>query len=252
MPSAREAAPHDLITGTLRLAAYAAIFSPILYIAVTLLHPDGVGNDHPAVFREYAMSRSWTAIHLLQFVTQMTALFGLGGIAASVVRLQERGRLLALLGMILAAASVPATVALLGVDGIALGRAARAWVAEGGAVGSPSFAAASAIRWFEESMNAMQGLTLGATAALTGAAMVRGSARPRWLGWIGVLVGIAVFIDATLIAETGFSEVAQTWFLARNPGLWVWTTIAGMWMWRGLRRSEGSGSAAVPLSGEMS
>ncbi len=238
MLAAPEAPRHDLATRALRTAAYASVFGPILYIAVTLLHPGGVGNDHPAVFRAYAESRSWTAVHLGQFATQMVALLGLGGIAASILRLQERGRLSALLALITTAASVPATVALLGVDGIALGRAARAWVAAGASTGSATFAAAEAIRWLEESMNAMQGLALGVTAALAGAAMLRGSAYPRWVGWLGVIIGVAVFVDAILIAVTGFSVVAQTWFLSRNPGLWAWTMIAGVLMWRRLLRPE--------------
>jgi hypothetical protein len=52
---------------------------------------------------------------------------------------------------------------------------------------------------------------------------------------IGGAIGIAVLIGAILIAETGFSPTAQSWVLARNPALWIWTAVAGVLMWRRLR-----------------
>ena len=130
-----------------------------------------------------------------------------------------------LLAVGLAAASIPTAVVLQAVDGIALKRAVDAWVAEGGTVGSASFAAARAIRWVEEGLNAVLGLTLGSTVILAGAAMVRGAVYPRWMGWTGAAIGIGVLISAILVAETGFSLIAQAWVLARNPALWIWTAI---------------------------
>ena len=90
------------------------------------------------VFREYAMARTWVAIHLAQFAAMVVGLVGLAGLAASMLRLQENGRLLALLAVGLAAASIPIAVALQFVDGSALKRAVDAWVAEGGTGGRPA------------------------------------------------------------------------------------------------------------------
>lgn len=232
--SDRAASRKTLASRALTLAAAAAIIGPLVYVPVTLLHPGGVGNDHPAIFRHYAMSQAWVAIHLAQLAAMVVGLIGIAGLAASELRSQEQGRLLALLAVGLAAASIPTAVALQVVDGIALKRAVDGWVAEGGAVGSASFAAAKVVRWLEEGFNAVFGLTLGLSVTLAGAAMARGATYPRWVGWIGGALGVAVVIGAVLIAETGFSPTAQTWYLARNPALWIWTATAGVLLWRRL------------------
>jgi hypothetical protein len=235
-PSDRAVSRQTLASRALALAAAAAVIGPLVYVVVTLFHPPGVeANDHPVVFREYALSQTWIAIHLAQLAGLVVGLIGVAGLAASMLRHQEHGRLLALLAVGLAAASIPSAVVLQVVDGIALKRAVDAWVAAGGTLGSASFAAAEAMRWLEEGFNAVFGLTLGLAVILVGAAMVRGAVYPHWVGWIGGAIGIAVVIDAILIAETGFSPTAQTWFLARNPALWLWTAVAGVLMWRRLR-----------------
>jgi hypothetical protein len=181
MPSDLAVSRKTLASRSLSLAAAAAVIGPLLYVAVTLLHPPGVANDHPATFRQYAVSHAWVAIHLAQLTCLVAGLVGIAGLAASMLRLQEQGRLLALLAVGFAAASIPTAVALQAVDGIALKRAVDAWVAAGGTVGSASFAAARAIRWIEEGLNAVLGLTLGSAAVLAGAAMVRGAVYPRLL-----------------------------------------------------------------------
>jgi hypothetical protein len=178
----------------------------------------------------------------------VAGLVGLAGVALSMFRLQEKGRLLALLAVGLALASIPTAVVLQAVDGIALKRAVDAWVAEGGTVGSASFTAARAVRWVEEGLNAMLGLTMGSAAILAGTAMVRGRGTfyPRLLGWIGVAIGIGVLIGAVIIAETGFSPVAQVWVLVRNPALWIWTAVLGVLMWRRLGLYGSTLPASLP------
>ncbi len=244
-PSDHAVSRNTLASGALSLAAAAAVIGPLVYVAVTLFHPPGIeANDHPVVFREYAMAQTWIAIHLVQLVGLVLGLIGIAGLAASVLWLQQNGRLLALLAVGLAGASIPSAVVLQAVDGIALKRAVDAWVATGGTVGSASFAAATAMRWLEEGMNAVFGLTLGLAVILVGAAMVRGAVYPHWVGWIGAAIGIAVLINAVLIAETGFSPIAQAWVLARNPALWIWTAVAGVLMWRRLRLLDATAPTA--------
>jgi hypothetical protein len=225
-----------LAAGALSVAAVAAVVGPLAYVVVTLFHPPGAPeNDHPAVFREYAMSQTWIAIHLLQLAALVLALIGIAGLAGSILRLQQHGRVLALLALGFAAAGIPLAAVLQAVDGITQKRMVDAWVAAGGTVDSAGFAAAQAVRWLEEGVNAVFSLDLGVAVMLVGAAMVRGAVYPRWVGWIGGAIGIAVVIQAILVAETGFSPAAQTWILARNPGLWIWTAVAGVLLWRRCR-----------------
>jgi hypothetical protein len=241
-PSEGAVSRKTLASSALSLAAAAAVIGPLVYVAVTLFHPPGVeANDHPEVFREYALAQTWVAVHLVQLAGLVVGLIGIAGLAASMLRLQENGRLLALLAVGLAAASIPSAVVLQAVDGIALKRAVDAWVAAGGMVGSASFAAATTMRWLEEGLNAVFGLTLGLATMLVGAAMVRGRVYPHWVGWIGGAIGLAVSSHAIIVAETGFSPTAQTWILARNPALWIWTAVAGVLMWRRLRLLDARG-----------
>ncbi len=244
MPSDRAVSQRTLAARAFSLAAAAAVIGPLFYVAVTLLHPPGIANDHPATFRQYAVAQTWIEIHLAQLAALVVGLVGIAGLAASMLRLQEKGRLLALVAVSFAATSIPIAVVLQSVDGIALKRAVDAWVAEGGTVGSASFAAARAIRWVEEGLNAVLGLTLGLAVILAGAAMVRGAVYPRLLGWVGAAIGIGVLIGAIIVAETGFSPTAQVWVLARNPALWLWTAVAGVLMWRRLRLLD----ATFPIS----
>jgi hypothetical protein len=147
----------------------------------------------------------------------------------------REGHLLALLAVGLTATRDPAAVALQVVDGLALKRAVDAWVAAGSTEGSASFAAAEAMRWLEEAFNAIFSLSLGLAAILVSVAMVRGETYPQWLGWIGGAIGIAVVIDALLVAETGFSPITRPWVLARHLALLIWTAVAGVLMWRRLK-----------------
>ena len=95
-PPGRAASRKTFASGALSLAAAAAVNGPPLYVMVTLLHPPGVASDHPATFRQYAADHNWVVIHLAQLACLVAGLVGLAGVALSLLRLQERGRLLAL------------------------------------------------------------------------------------------------------------------------------------------------------------
>jgi hypothetical protein len=250
----RDARVHDEIDrGALSFAAAAAVIGPLAYVVVTLFHPPGAdANNHPVVFREYAASQTWVAVHLAQLAAMVVGLIGIAGLATSMLRLQEKGRLLALLAVVFALVGIPLAAILQAVDGITQKRAVDAWVAAGATAGSASFAAAEAMRWLEEGVNAVLSLSLGVAVVLVGLAMVRGAVYPQWLGWIGGAVGIAVLVQATLVAETGFSPTAQTWILARNPALWLWTVVAGVLLWRRLRLRDGTSAASSRGSDQAS
>ena len=78
--------------------------------------------------------------------------------------------------------------------------------------------------------------------------MVRGAVYPRWMGWIGAVIGTGVLIGSIIVAETGFSPIAQIWVLARNPALWIWTSVAGVLMWRRLRLLDAMPPTSSPSS----
>jgi hypothetical protein len=93
MPPDRAVSRKTFDSNAPSLATAAAVIGPLVYVAVTLLHPPGhPGNDHAVVFREYAMSQTWVAIHLVQLAALMVGLVGIAGLAASMLRLQEMVR----------------------------------------------------------------------------------------------------------------------------------------------------------------
>ena len=67
---------RTLNRASLRLPAVLLLAGQVLYIVVTQFHADGVANDHPAVFAEYAGSRIWTAVHVGQFAATAILLVG--------------------------------------------------------------------------------------------------------------------------------------------------------------------------------
>jgi hypothetical protein len=102
------------------------VIGPLFYQVVTLFHPPGAdANNHAVVFREYALSQTWIAIHLVQLVSLVVALVGIAGLATSMVRLQESGRLLALLAVGMVAATIPTGIILQVVDGLTQKRQGR-------------------------------------------------------------------------------------------------------------------------------
>ena len=55
-----------------------------------------------------------------------------------------------------------------------------------------------------------------------GKSTVGGLRRSLIAVWGGAAIGVGVLVGAVMVAETGFSPMAQTWVLARNPALWIW------------------------------
>src|ERR1051326_4720586 len=62
---------------SLRLSATLLIVGQLLYVVVTLFHPGGDANNHPAIFAAYAASGIWTAVHVGQFACLAILLAGL-------------------------------------------------------------------------------------------------------------------------------------------------------------------------------
>src|SRR5512133_4012219 len=65
------------IRTSLRLSATLLLAGQLLYIVVTQFHADGVANNHPAVFAEYAGSGIWKGVHVGQFAGMAILLAGL-------------------------------------------------------------------------------------------------------------------------------------------------------------------------------
>jgi hypothetical protein len=169
----------------------------------TILHPSGADPNVPiAAFSEYAASRSWVAIHLVQ----------LAGILLIVVALISLSRLIsrstnsiwAQIGAFLAGASLAIAGALQAVDGVALKVMVDRWAAALGPQKEMWFDAAFAVRQIEVGLASMLSLFLGITAVIYGVALVRDDRFSNWLGWLAVVGGLPTAAAGVVIAHAGF------------------------------------------------
>jgi len=200
----------------------------LLTLIVTHEHPAGDDDNYPVIFAKYAESNDWVAVHLIQFAG---ILLVLGGFLVLYRVLQLRGVVPLLAGFAAAAAIAAGAVwaALQAIDGVALKQAVDAWANASGAQKSIRFADAQTVRWAEWGLNTYFRLLLGLTAVLFGIAIARTDIATRWLGWAGVVGGLAYMASGVAVAYAGFESgfeaavgiAAQLGFLIFAVGLLV-------------------------------
>jgi hypothetical protein len=189
----------------LRLAGGLLVGGLVLFVVVTQFHPSGEENNHPVIFAKYAASDAWVAIHVVQFAGVLMAL---GGFVVLYRLLQVRDEVpvLARCALATTAASAAVWAALQGVDGVALKQNVDAWAAASGAEKSVRFADAETTRWIEWGLQSYVRLLLGLTFVLFGVAIARTGVVFRWVGWVGVLGGLAYMALGVAVGQNGFEQ----------------------------------------------
>jgi hypothetical protein len=190
---------------SLRLSATLLLVGQLLYIVVTLFHPGGDANNHPAIFAAYAGSGTWTAVHLGQFAAMAILLAGL---LALFFALDVQAGTESWAGRFGAAAAVAALAlygALQAVDGVGNKQADVAWVSAPDAEKAARFASAEAIRWVEWGMRSYHDVALGLALLLFAAAVVRSAWVPRPIAYLMGLSGLAYLGQGWVVGSEGFS-----------------------------------------------
>src|SRR3954451_18336293 len=132
----------------LRVAAILLLAGVVVTAVAGFLHPEGAdANDHPAIFAIYAASRSWTAVHLGQFVGMAMIVFGLVALSVALDPPPGAGRWLSRMGVVAAGSALALYAVLQAVDGVALKQAVDAWASAGEAERTVRVAAAERVRW---------------------------------------------------------------------------------------------------------
>ncbi len=197
------------VKGQSRVSAGAIVAGLVVYQVATLFHASGPDlNDNAAIFREYADSDGWIAVHLLQLAGILLVLGGLVGLVVAWQGPAPRPSTLTALVFAAAAASAALVAALQGVDGVALKRAVDDWVSAPPAERADAFGVAEGIRWAEYALSAVSSMLLGATAALAAVLSLRGPL-PAWLGWAGLAAAAGLVAQGVLIAYEGFSDAQE-------------------------------------------
>jgi hypothetical protein len=180
-------------TSVLRLGAALGLLGIVVQVVMDRLHPHGVApNDSAEVFREYAGSRGWTAVHFGQFlgillivlalIAQARTLTGQRGVAGALA-------LVATLTAVLVAAVFAVQMA---VDGAALKAAIQAWTAAPTPVSqAATMQIAESVRWAEKGLGAFFQILNGTTLLTLGLSIVRATGTRPGSAWWGFSGGLA-------------------------------------------------------------
>lgn len=198
-------------SGPLRLAAVLILAGVVVTAVAGLLHPEGAdANDHPAIFAVYAASRSWTAVHLGQFVGMAMIVFGLVALSVALDPPPGAGRWLSRMGVVAAGSALALYAVLQAVDGVALKQAVDAWASAGEAERTVRFAGAETVRWLEWAVRSYQSFLFGLALILIGGSIAVTAGRvPRPVGYLMALSGLCYLAQGWIIGTRGFSRANQ-------------------------------------------
>ena len=218
----------------LRLGATLGALGIVVQIVMDRLHPHTVDpNNSAAVFREYATSHAWTAVHIGQFAGTLFIVLGLIALGRSLARQSGIAGALGIVGTVIAVLVAAVFAVQMAVDGVTLKAAIDAWI---GAVNPTDQAAAlqlaESVRWTEKGLAGFFQISQGITLATLGLSMAFGRRYPSWLGWIGALAGVANVAGGTITAHTGFSAQAGLILLPGTLLLAVFLVGTFISMWR--------------------
>src|SRR5215213_1151175 len=216
---------------TARIGAVLFLLSLVVLVISTQLHPAHENPmDNPAVFREYAQSNLWIAVHLGQFAGFLLVIGGLVALYFSIAIKPDAAAAVARFGFAAAITTGASFTILQAVDGVALKRAVDAWASAPPDQQTAAFAAAEAIRWIEIGVNSLSFSLVGLTLVLYGIALALGDVYPRWLGWLAAAAGVAHIIRGIGVSYQGF--VPSMAALIGLALLALWTVIMAVMMWR--------------------
>ena len=157
---------------TSRIGAVLFLLGLVVLVISTQLHPAHENPmDNPAVFREYAQSDLWIAVHLAQFAGFLLVIGGLVALYFSIAVRADAAAAIARFGLAAAVTTGASFTILQAVDGIALKRAVDAWASAPPDQEVAAFAAAEAIRWIEIGVNSLAFSLVGLTLVLYGVAL---------------------------------------------------------------------------------
>lgn len=196
---------------SLRLAALLLLAGVLVTAVAGFLHPEGPDpNDHVTIFAVYAASKSWTAVHLGQFVGMVIIISGLAALFFALDPPRGAGLWLNRMGLLTAGAALALYAVLQAVDGVGLKHAVNAWASAANGDKAVRFASAETVRWLEWAVRSYQSYVFGLSLILFGAAIAVVAGRvPRPIGYLMALSGLCYLAQGWIIGTSGFSSANQ-------------------------------------------
>jgi hypothetical protein len=222
---------RTLDRGSLRLPAVLLLAGQVLYIVITQFHADGVANNHPAVFAEYADSRIWTAVHVGQFVATAILLAGLFALYFALDASAGTARWAGRFGAAATAVALALYGVVMAVDGVALKQAVNAWVSAAEPEKAARFASAEAIRWLEWAARSYENFAVGLAVLLFAVAVGCTVSLPRPIAYVMGLSGLAYLAQGWMAGSYGFTPtqdylIVLTWVL--NLVWMIWLAVIAL------------------------
>ena len=204
-------------------------FGVVISVVAGLFHPDRApGNDHPAVFADYAASTIWTTVHLVQFIGMAVIIAGLLVLDAALDQRPWTSRL----GALFALVALALYGVLQAVDGVALKQAVDAWVAAPEAEKAARFASAETVRWLEWGARSYQSFVLGTSLFLFAMAILRTGFVSRPIGYLMGLSGVAHVVQGWIVGLMGFGPIFKVPTVAGIFLNLVWSIWFLVFAWR--------------------
>jgi len=217
----------------LRLGATLGIVGVVLQVVMDRLHPHRVDpNNSAAVFREYAESHDWTWVHIGQFAGTLFIILALIALARSLSRQAGVAGALGIVGTVTGVLVAAVFAVQMAVDGVALKAAIDVWAGASTADQASAFQVAESVRWTEKGLGGFFQMLEGATLLALGLSIALGRRYPKWLGWVGVVAGLATIAGGTVTAHSGFSAAAGLFLTPATVLLAVFLVGAFVVMWR--------------------
>jgi hypothetical protein len=225
--------PVSVDKALLRLGATVGIVGVVLQVVMDRLHPHQVDpNNSAAVFREYAESHDWTWVHIGQFAGTLFIILALIALARSLSRQSGVAGALGIVGTVTGVLVTAVFAVQMAVDGVALKAAIDVWAGASAADQASAFQVAESVRWTEKGLGGFFQMLEGATLVTLGLSIALGRRYPKWLGWVGVVAGLATTAGGTVTAHTGFSAAAGLFLTPAVVLLAVFLVGNFIVMWR--------------------
>ena len=209
---------------SVRLAALLLLAGVLVTAIAGFLHPEGAdANDHRTIFAIYAASRSWTAVHLGQFIGMVIITFGLVALFFALDVRSGVGLWLNRFALLSAGAAMALYGVLQAVDGVGLKQAVNAWASAENGDKAARFAAAETVRWLEWAVRSYHSFVFGLTLILFGAVIAVTARVSRPIGYLMALCGLCYVAQGWIIGSSGFSSANQIPTLLGIGLILIWT-----------------------------
>ena len=220
----------------IRTGAVCAIAGGVLAAVGNGLHPRYVNQDNVQMLRTVARFGRWEGVHALLLVAIALVVTGLAVLALTLTGERDRRLCRFALWSVLAGGAV--AFVSIGIDGFGVRAMARELVAARPENQAAAFyGARSAVLLSFATFATFVIVLLGVAPVLLGLGMAWSDRYPSWLGWLGLVGGLASLAVGFAMGLRGDTDTNTYLFAAASALDTIWVIAAGVFMWRVAERA---------------